>query len=186
MKSSKAGPVCVPPPSHCHYTAGHLCDSAGQLRKGARGTASFHLSPGSSAKGQQRARRGVESCRPAYRDTTGAFALLLDIGGTAFQKRVWKALREIPAGQTATYNELALKLGATTQEIGEACAANALTVVVPCHRVIRSDGRLAGYRWGVNRKRLLLQREQEMFPDPQSLFAMPALMKGHAPLKSSS
>jgi len=117
---------------------------------------------------------------------TGAFALLLDIGGTAFQKRVWKALREIPAGQTATYKELALKLGATTQEIGEACAANALAVVVPCHRVIRSDGRLAGYRWGVNRKRLLLQREQVMFPDPWSLFAMPALVKGHALLKSSS
>ena len=112
--------------------------------------------------------------------------MLLDIGGTAFQKRVWKALREIPAGQTATYKELALKLGATTQEIGEACAANALAVVVPCHRVIRSDGRLAGYRWGVNRKGLLVQREQVMFPDPRSLFAMPALVKGHALLKSSS
>ena len=108
-------------------------------------------------------------------------ALLLDIGGTAFQKRVWKALREIPAGQTATYKELALKLGATAQEIGEACAANPLAVVIPCHRVIRSDGGLAGYRWGVNRKRLLLLREQEMFPDPQSLFATPAIMKGHSP-----
>jgi len=100
-------------------------------------------------------------------------ALLLDIGGTAFQKRVWKALREIPAGQTATYKELALKLDDTTQEIGEACAANPLAVVIPCHRVIRSDGGLAGYRWGVNRKRFLLLREQEMFPGPQSLFAMP-------------
>src|SRR6201984_1102023 len=108
-------------------------------------------------------------------------ALLLDIGGTAFQKRVWKALREIPVGQIATYKELALKLGATTQEIGEACAANTLAVVIPCHRVIRSDGGLAGFRWGVNRKRLLLQREQEMFPDPQSVFTMPAPMKGHAP-----
>ena len=117
---------------------------------------------------------------------TATFALLLDIGGTAFQKRVWKALREIPAGQTATYKELALKLGATTQEIGQACAANTLAVVIPCHRVIRSDGGLAGYRWGVNHKRLLLQREQEMFPDPQSLFSVPALMKGHARLKSSS
>jgi AraC family transcriptional regulator, regulatory protein of adaptative response / methylated-DNA-[protein]-cysteine methyltransferase len=102
---------------------------------------------------------------------TATFALLLDIGGTAFQKRVWKALREIPAGQTATYKELAIKLDATTQEIGEACAANTLAVVIPCHRVIRSDGRLAGYRWGVNRKRLLLQREQELFPDPELLFA---------------
>jgi AraC family transcriptional regulator of adaptative response/methylated-DNA-[protein]-cysteine methyltransferase len=110
---------------------------------------------------------------------TATPALLLDIGGTAFQKRVWKALGEIPAGQTATYKELALKLGATAQEIGEACAANTLAVVIPCHRVIRSDGGLAGYRWGMNRKRLLLQREEEMFPDPQSLFAIPALMKVH-------
>jgi AraC family transcriptional regulator of adaptative response/methylated-DNA-[protein]-cysteine methyltransferase len=117
---------------------------------------------------------------------TATLELLLDIGGTAFQKRVWKALQEIPAGQTATYKELALKLGATSQEIGEACAANPLAVVIPCHRVIRSDGGLAGYRWGMNRKRLLLQREQEMFPDPQSLFAMPAFRKGHVPLKGSS
>ena len=99
-------------------------------------------------------------------------ALPWHIHGTAFQKQVWKTLREIPPGQTATYKELALKLGATAQEIGEACAANPLAVVIPCHRVIRSDGGLAGYRWGVNRKRLLLLREQEMFPDPQSLFAM--------------
>jgi len=112
---------------------------------------------------------------------TATLALLLDIRGTAFQKRVWKALREIPAGQTATYKELALKLGARAQEIGEACAANPLAVVIPCHRVIRSDGGLAGYSWGVNRKRLLLLREQEMFPDPQSLFAMPAIMKVHSP-----
>ena len=103
---------------------------------------------------------------------TGALALALDIRGTAFQKRVWNALQQIPTGQTATYKELALKLGATAQEIGEACAANPLAVAIPCHRVVRSDGGIAGYRWGVNRKRLLLlQREQEMFPDPQSLFA---------------
>ena len=113
--------------------------------------------------------------------STAPLALPLHIRGTAFQKQVWKALREIRAGRTATYKELALKLGATPQEIGEACAANPLAVVIPCHRVIRSDGGLAGYRWGVNRKRLLLLREQEMFPDPQSLFAMPALMKGHSP-----
>ena len=112
---------------------------------------------------------------------TGALALPLDIRGTAFQKWVWNALKEIPAGQTVTYKELALKLGATAQQIGEACAANALAVAIPCHRVVRSDGGIAGYRWGVNRKRLLLQREQEMFPDQQSLFARPALMRGEAP-----
>jgi AraC family transcriptional regulator, regulatory protein of adaptative response / methylated-DNA-[protein]-cysteine methyltransferase len=111
---------------------------------------------------------------------TGALALPLDVRGTAFQKRVWNALEEIPAGQTVTYKELALKLGATAQEIGEACAANAHAVAIPCHRVVRSDGGIAGYRWGVNRKRLLLQREQEMFPDPQSLFAKTALIRGQA------
>jgi AraC family transcriptional regulator of adaptative response/methylated-DNA-[protein]-cysteine methyltransferase len=112
---------------------------------------------------------------------TGALALPLDIRGTAFQKRVWNALEEIPAGQTVTYKELALKLGAMAQQIGEACAANAHAVAIPCHRVVCSDGGIAGYRWGVNRKTLLLWREQEMFPDPQSLFAKPALMKGQAP-----
>jgi AraC family transcriptional regulator of adaptative response/methylated-DNA-[protein]-cysteine methyltransferase len=109
---------------------------------------------------------------------TGALALPLEIRGTAFQKRVWNALEEIPAGRTVTYKELALKLGATAQEIGEACAANAHAVAIPCHRVVRSDGGIAGYRWGVNRKRLLLQREQEMFPDPESVFAKPALVRG--------
>ena len=112
---------------------------------------------------------------------TGALALPLDIHGTAFQKRVWNALEKIPAGETATYKELALKLGATAQEIGEACAANVHAVAIPCHRVVRSDGGIAGYRWGVNRKRLLLQREQEMFLDPQSLFAKRALLRGQTP-----
>lgn len=112
---------------------------------------------------------------------TGALALPLDIRGTAFQKRVWNALEEIPAGQMVTYKELALKLGATAQEIGEACAANAHAVAIPCHRVVRSDAGIAGYRWGVNRKRLLLQREQEMFPEPQSLFAKRALTREQTP-----
>jgi AraC family transcriptional regulator of adaptative response/methylated-DNA-[protein]-cysteine methyltransferase len=112
---------------------------------------------------------------------TSALALPLDIRGTAFHKRVWNALEEIPAGQTVTYKELALKFGATAQEIGEACAANLYAVAIPCHRVVRSNGGIAGYRWGVNRKRLLLRREQEMFPDPQSLFAKTALMRGQAP-----
>jgi AraC family transcriptional regulator of adaptative response/methylated-DNA-[protein]-cysteine methyltransferase len=99
--------------------------------------------------------------------STATLALPLHIRGTPFQKQVWKALQEIPPGQTATYKELALKLSATAQEIAKACAANPLAVVIPCHRVIRSNGGLAGYRWGVNRKRLLLLREQEMFPDPE-------------------
>lgn len=88
--------------------------------------------------------------------------LPLDIQGTAFQCRVWQALREIPAGVTLTYTELARQLGRprSVRAVASACAANKLAVAVPCHRVVRSDGGLAGYRWGVERKRKLLRRER--------------------------
>ena len=87
--------------------------------------------------------------------------LLLDLRGTAFQQRVWQALREIPAGTTATYTEVASRIGApmAVRAVAHACAANALAVAIPCHRVVRADGSLSGYRWGVGRKRALLQRE---------------------------
>lgn len=87
--------------------------------------------------------------------------LPLDIRGTAFQQRVWQALQEIPAGSTATYTEIARKLGApeAVRAVAGACAANRIAVAVPCHRVVRTDGGLAGYRWGVARKRELLRRE---------------------------
>ena len=87
--------------------------------------------------------------------------LPLDVRGTAFQQRVWKALREIPAGSTATYAEIARAIGApkATRAVAGACAANGLAVAIPCHRVIRNDGALSGYRWGVERKRALLDRE---------------------------
>ena len=87
--------------------------------------------------------------------------LPLDLRGTAFQRRVWQALREIPAGGTASYTEIADRIGApnAVRAVASACAANPLAVAVPCHRVVRSDGGLCGYRWGVERKRTLLQRE---------------------------
>ncbi|MDP3844540.1 MAG: bifunctional DNA-binding transcriptional regulator/O6-methylguanine-DNA methyltransferase Ada [Oxalobacteraceae bacterium] len=87
--------------------------------------------------------------------------LPLDIRGTAFQQRVWQALREIPAGQTASYTEIALRIGApkSVRAVAGACAANALAVAIPCHRVVRNDGGLSGYRWGVERKRALLDNE---------------------------
>jgi AraC family transcriptional regulator of adaptative response/methylated-DNA-[protein]-cysteine methyltransferase len=87
--------------------------------------------------------------------------LPLDPRGTVFQRRVWQALREIPAGSTATYSEIALRLGAPKEAylVGEACAANPIAVAIPCHRVVRKDGTLAGYRWGFKRKRALLRRE---------------------------
>ncbi|WP_375122265.1 bifunctional DNA-binding transcriptional regulator/O6-methylguanine-DNA methyltransferase Ada [Pseudomonas sp. LW8] len=87
--------------------------------------------------------------------------LPLDIRGTAFQERVWQALREIPPGSTASYAEIAQRIGAPTsmRAVAQACGANRLAVAIPCHRVVRSDGNLSGYRWGVERKRQLLERE---------------------------
>jgi len=89
--------------------------------------------------------------------------LPLDLRGTAFQLRVWQALREIPPGTTLSYTELAKRIGAPSaaRAVASACAANAVAVAVPCHRVVRSDGSLSGYRWGVERKRSLLEREAE-------------------------
>lgn len=90
-------------------------------------------------------------------------ALPLDVRGTAFQQRVWQALRDIPAGTTASYAEVAQRIGAPTsmRAVAQACGANALAVAIPCHRVVRSDGALSGYRWGVERKRTLLDREAQ-------------------------
>ena len=87
--------------------------------------------------------------------------LPLDVRGTAFQQRVWQALREIPAGKTVSYTELARRIGLpkSVRAVAQACAANALAVAIPCHRVVRNDGGLSGYRWGVERKRALLERE---------------------------
>ena len=88
--------------------------------------------------------------------------LPLDIQGTAFQARVWRALQKIPLGRTATYTEIAAAIGQprAVRAVAQACATNKLALLVPCHRVIRSDGELGGYRWGIERKRELLTREQ--------------------------
>lgn len=88
--------------------------------------------------------------------------LPLDLRGTAFQRRVWQALRRIPAGQTISYAALAKKLGMprAARAVAQACAANPVAVAVPCHRVVRTDGSLSGYRWGIARKRVLLERER--------------------------
>lgn len=89
--------------------------------------------------------------------------LPLDVRGTAFQRRVWQALGQIPAGSTASYAEIAARIGApqAVRAVAGACAANCLAVAIPCHRVVRSDGGLSGYRWGVARKQALLQREAQ-------------------------
>lgn len=90
------------------------------------------------------------------------FDLPLDIRGTAFQQRVWAALREIPAGTTASYKDVAERIGSPTsmRAVASACGANSIAVAIPCHRVVRTDGGLSGYRWGIERKRALLDREQ--------------------------
>jgi AraC family transcriptional regulator of adaptative response/methylated-DNA-[protein]-cysteine methyltransferase len=87
--------------------------------------------------------------------------LPLDVRGTAFQERVWRALREVPAGTTTTYAEVARRIGAPTsyRAVAQACGANEVAVAIPCHRVVRTDGDLSGYRWGIERKRALLDRE---------------------------
>jgi len=87
--------------------------------------------------------------------------LPLDVRGTVFQQRVWQVLRQVPAGSTVSYAEVARRIGApgSARAVAQACGANALAVAIPCHRVVRNDGALSGYRWGVERKQALLQKE---------------------------
>jgi AraC family transcriptional regulator, regulatory protein of adaptative response / methylated-DNA-[protein]-cysteine methyltransferase len=91
----------------------------------------------------------------------GGLDFPLDARGTPFQRRVWRALGKIPAGSTASYTDIARRIGApnSVRAVAQACGANAIAVAIPCHRVVRNDGALSGYRWGVGRKRALLERE---------------------------
>lgn len=95
--------------------------------------------------------------------------LPLDIQGTAFQQRVWQALCEIPVGETASYTEIAQRIDTpkAVRAVAGACAANKLALAIPCHRVIRQDGSLSGYRWGIERKQALLMREKNSQPHNQ-------------------
>lgn len=92
-----------------------------------------------------------------------ALDLPLDIRGTLFQQRVWQALQQIPVGETRSYRDIAEAIGSpkAVRAVAGACAANAIAVIIPCHRVVRNDGNLSGYRWGVERKRKLLQQEAD-------------------------
>jgi len=111
----------------------------------------------------------AEHCDPALvsrvvgliEDPARAVDLPLDIRGTDFQLRVWEALQKVPAGTTVSYTFLAEQIGApkAVRAVARACAANSLAVAIPCHRAVRSNGELAGYRWGIERKRTLLNRE---------------------------
>ncbi len=95
-------------------------------------------------------------------EPTKRYDLPLDCRGTDFQKQVWQALQGIPLGKTATYAEIAQRIGnpQAVRAVAQACSANSIAVIIPCHRVVRTDGSLSGYRWGVERKAELLKREQ--------------------------
>lgn len=109
--------------------------------------------------------------------------LPLDLRGTPFQRRVWRALRRIRPGTTVTYAELAGRVGrpSAVRAVARACAANPLALLIPCHRVVRSDGKLGGYRWGAARKRLLLEFEARRRCDPPSGHPVPFPHHAHQP-----
>jgi AraC family transcriptional regulator of adaptative response/methylated-DNA-[protein]-cysteine methyltransferase len=113
--------------------------------------------------GDIRFTRTVDAVVRAIEAPAKAWKLPLDVQGTVFQQRVWQALRQIPPGTTKTYAEIAKMLGMpkAVRAVARACASNPVAVAVPCHRVIRGDGALAGYRWGVERKQKLLDRERQ-------------------------
>ena len=112
-------------------------------------------------EGDHRAIRLLSKVAAIIESPKTALDLPLDMGGTDFQQRVWRALQGIPVGSTLSYAEIAQRIGAPSavRAVAQACAANRLAIAIPCHRVVRSDGALSGYRWGVERKRMLLQRE---------------------------
>lgn len=107
-------------------------------------------------------RQALDVLRASVEEAHPLPDLSLSMEGTPFQRRVWEVLRHIPAGTTLTYSEVAERTGApgSSRAVAGACAANKLALLIPCHRVIRSDGSLSGYRWGAERKAMLLEREK--------------------------
>jgi AraC family transcriptional regulator, regulatory protein of adaptative response / methylated-DNA-[protein]-cysteine methyltransferase len=113
-------------------------------------------------RGEDAAARWIGEILRHLEGTQRHLDLPTDVRATAFQQRVWQQLRTIPYGETRTYREIAERIGApqAARAVGRACATNPVSVVVPCHRAVREDGGLGGYRWGVNRKERLLARER--------------------------
>jgi AraC family transcriptional regulator of adaptative response/methylated-DNA-[protein]-cysteine methyltransferase len=111
--------------------------------------------------GDKRFEKAVQVVLKFIDKPTKKFDLPLDINGTAFQQKVWKAVTKIPGGTTVTYTEIAIRIGAprAMRAVGSACSSNPLAIIIPCHRVVSMSGAGSGYRWGINRKELLLERE---------------------------
>lgn len=116
------------------------------------------------ARGDEAFERELASVMAYLENLHGACPLPLDIQGTELQKAVWQQLRAIPYGQTITYSELAVRVGKpkAVRAVANACGANALTLIIPCHRVLRKSGDLGGYAWGIERKSALLARERAL------------------------
>jgi AraC family transcriptional regulator of adaptative response/methylated-DNA-[protein]-cysteine methyltransferase len=146
-------------------TAKGLCavrfgESASELERGLR--QEFHAA--TIVRDNEALQPYVQAVLEAIRGEQFSMDLPLDVRATAFQKKVWAALREIPSGETRSYSEIAKQIGEarSVRAVARACATNPVAVVVPCHRVVRSDGELSGYRWGVERKKRLLELERHM------------------------
>jgi AraC family transcriptional regulator of adaptative response/methylated-DNA-[protein]-cysteine methyltransferase len=119
--------------------------------------------PNSSVREDKRAMENhLAALRQYFSNPAQGLSLPLDIVGTAFQQRVWQALRNIPVGQTATYGQIAQEVGApkAVRAVGSACGANKVALAIPCHRVVRTGGSPGGYRWGIQRKCALLKAER--------------------------
>jgi AraC family transcriptional regulator of adaptative response/methylated-DNA-[protein]-cysteine methyltransferase len=127
--------------------------------------------PGASVVNDQDGLAGTVAKLVRLVDRPGQDAgIVLDMRGSDFQKQVWTMLREIPGGETTSYGALAGKLGTRdARDVTEAIGSNTIAILIPCHRVIRKDGSISGYRWGVRRKRILLEREQHTRPPRKDL-----------------
>jgi AraC family transcriptional regulator of adaptative response/methylated-DNA-[protein]-cysteine methyltransferase len=164
-------------PEHIRYAWGHSSLGDFLAAVSARGLVAFEFGePGAPMIDALRLRcpeAVIEEDNAALSDTLARLAavvdrpgddpgLTLDPRGSQHERKVWEMLRQIPVGQTTSYGDIAARLGAPREarEVAEACAANAIAILIPCHRVVKKDGALSGYRWGVRRKRALLAREQ--------------------------
>ena len=141
-----------------------VCNIAlGDDRKALFGTLEARFPAATISRDDERLKDWVSEIARFARTPTRGLSLPLDVRGTAFQRRVWRALQTIPVGETSTYQEIAHAIGEPQahRAVANACGANPLALVIPCHRVLRKDGGLGGYRWGTERKRRLLEWEAE-------------------------